>query len=790
MKKRRNRRAAKILVLIITVIILLFAIGVVTGSAYLARYSKAELDMSLLDQASPKAGASRLYAKDGDEWVEISDGLFGGVKYKYVSVSQCPEDLINAFVAIEDKRFWQHEGVDYLRSAMAALNYFKKGNRSFGASTITQQLIKNLTGRDEYTLDRKFSEIFEALELERRVDKRKILEAYLNVINLSEGCRGVGAAAELYFGKEVSELTLSQCARIAAITNNPSVYDPITHIDNNTRRAHLILSEMKGQGYISEEEYEEAINESPRICPIEQRQEQISSWYADMVAEDVICDMVEKLGYTRSQASMEVYNGGLKIYTSMDASVQDVIEGFFGDANNFPKGNKEIFPQSAMMVVDPYTGDILGVAGAIGQKRGNRIQNYATDTRRPPGSAVKPLSVYAPALERGIINWASVFDDVPVKFLQSEGGRYTPWPRNADGIWRGYTTVRDAVAHSVNTVSVRVLGALGEQNSFDFLKNRLHMDSLKSEEDMTVSALALGQASRGVSMRELLGGYTIFNDGVYRRPISYRKVLSSSGEVLLENKQTRHSVISRDNAAIMTELLKTVTTEGTAKKMVLCKQKGIPTAGKTGTTQNNCDRWFVGYTPRLLGAVWMGYDYPTAMDGISGNPCISIWDKVISACHEACERNRDKTDFTLPNGVIKLTYCKDSGEIPTEICANDARGGRLETGYFTLGNMPATECHRHVSVAYDKENGGVLAEEFHFPDACKYVGMIRAERSFPMRIYVTDAQYTYRGKVAAQDMCADENLPYFATAFDGGGYFPISYSTRQFNRASPIALWE
>lgn len=688
--KKRSRgkgRTIKAIAVFLTVIVFLSAVGVAVGGIYLEPYARKSMDLSLLSQVSPKAGAPILYAERNGELTEIKDGLFGGVKYKYVSLSECPQYLTDAFVAIEDKRFWEHEGVDYLRSARAALNYIQKSKRSFGGSTITQQLIKNLTGRDEYTPERKFVEIFEALDLERRLDKREILQAYLNVVNLSEGCRGVGAAAELYFGCDVSQLSLSQCARIAAITNNPSAYDPLTHLDNNTRRAHLILSEMYSQGYISDEEYQSALSESPNLRTDTRRLERISSWYADMVATDVIDDLVTKCGYTRAQASLEVYNGGLKIYTAMDVDVQGVLEKFYRDTSNFPCGISGT-PQSAMMVIDPYTGSILGVAGAVGEKCGNRIQNYATDTKRPPGSALKPLSVYAPALERGLLSWSSIFDDSPVKFLQGQSGESIPWPRNADGVWRGDTTVKDAVAHSINTVAVRVLDGMGLKSSFDFLKNSLHMNSLKWEEDMTVSALALGQASRGVTMRELLGGYTVFCEGVYSTPISYFKVTDSSGNILLENKQTRHTVISRDTAAIMTELLKTVTHGGTAKEISRVKLA----AGKTGTTQNNCDRWFVGYTPRLLAAVWMGYDYPSPMNGIKGNPCISIWDKVVSACEKNCAVNSDKTNFSSARGIMRLTYCRDSGLIPTAECPSD----KLEIGYFTADNMPIGECHSHA----------------------------------------------------------------------------------------------
>jgi len=719
-KRKTRRRILNFFIIASAVALLIMACGVIAAWAYLDAYSDSKIDVSMLDMTSGGAGASKLYATVGGEAVEIEDGLYGGIKYKYVSIDECPRDLINAFVAIEDKRFFDHNGVDILRSAKAAASYMRGSRRSFGASTITQQLVKNLTGRDEYTLDRKFTEIFASLDLERCAHKEQILEAYLNVINLAEGCRGVGAAAELYFGREVSELTLAQCASIAAITNNPSVYDPLIHLENNTARAHVILYEMHAQGYIGEAEYTAALTEDIALrgrADAQVGRGGISSWYADMVAEDVIRDMCERLGYTRAQAATAVYNGGLKIYTAMNIDIQAELEKYYESASNFPPNGGLPAPQSAMMVVDRQTGDILGVVGAVGKKTGNRVQNYATDTKRPPGSAIKPLSVYAPALEMKRINWATVFDDVPVKFSVSDSGKYLPWPKNADGVWRGYTTVRDAVVNSVNTVSVRVLEQVGREQSLDFLKSKLHINSLSDKEDMTLSALALGQASHGISMRELLGGYTIFYDGVYRQPVSYYRVTDSEGRVLLQNVQTRNAVMSEENACIMTEMLRGVTADGTAKDIALCKQMGIATAGKTGTTQNNCDRWFVGYTPRLLAAVWMGYDYPSPLNSVKGNPCVRIWDEVMSVCHKAYADGIEDNTFDLADGVMKISFCKDSGLIPQSTCAEDTRNDRIAEGYFTPDNMPMSPCNRHVAG-----------------------GLITAERNFPCRIYVADEE--------------------------------------------------
>ena len=694
--------------LILLILILLFAVvGLSAGAVYVGRYANSRMDLSLLDiQAT--GDASRLYHYDFSDRAtrkgeaQLSqDQLTGILPRVYVSYDEIPSNLIHAFVAIEDKRFFTHRGVDLPRSALAGIRYMTGEERSFGASTITQQLIKNLTGHAEYTLDRKFTEMFEALDLERRVDKKEILEAYLNVINLANGCEGVGEAARYYFQKEVGELTLSECACIAAITNNPSRYDPLRHPEQNKQRRDLILREMLEQGYISEHDHREAVQEPIRTKVINQKEpsDPVCSWYTDMVIEDVIRDLMAEYGYTRRQASTMVYNGGLSIYTAMDAQIQRILEDYYRDTSHFPEGDKGR-PQSAMMVIDPYTGDILGVAGAIGEKSGNRIQNFATDTVRPAGSTVKPLSVYAPALEKGRITWSSLWDDAPwttdelpahLKKELSNGNR--AWPRNADGLYRGRITAYEALARSVNTVAVKILKDEGLEKTFSFLKERLHMDSLQpptgsAAGDCTYSSLALGQQAYGVTVRELTGGYTIFENGVYRKPISYYQVVAPDGTVLLANQGNGSVVLKEESAAVMTQMLRGVMKEGSASSSTFGSQTGIEAAGKTGTTQNNCDRWFVGYTPRLLAGVWMGYEYPAELSGLNGNPCIGIWDDVMAACEQIYRGRTGETRFEGHPNVIRVTYCADSGLLPTEHCDHN----RLRTGWFIKGSEPHESC--------------------------------------------------------------------------------------------------
>lgn len=609
----------------------------------------------------------------------------------YVPYTDLPEDLIHAFIAIEDKRFFRHGGVDLLRLAHAGACYLTSRGRAPGGSTVTQQLIKNITGQDEYTLDRKCRELFAALALEETADKTEILEVYLNIINLGGGCQGVGAAAQRYFSKGVSELTLAECAALAAIPQNPTRYDPLTHPEENRIRGETVLREMLAQGYIAEAAYREAIETGITLVPgASATDTAVTGWFADMVAADVIRDLQAAFDYSYTQAATLFYSGGLTVYTTVDEALQELVEAYYADLSHFPSGQNGR-PQSALILMDPSTGDILAVAGGIGEKTASRIQSYATDTRRPAGSTIKPLSVFAPALERGLITGASLVEDAPVDTLHG-----LPWPRNANGLYQGSVTATDALAYSLNTVAVRLLEEVGTETSFSFLHDRLHMDSLipsssKGAGDRTVASLALGQEHRGVTVRELTGAYTVLSDGVYHAPISYRTVLDREGRILLENRVGGELCLRQETAALITAMLEEVVAYGTASALTLPAQ-GIPVAGKTGTTQNTCDRWFVGYTPRLLCGVWMGYEYPAPLDDLGPNPCLGIFDAVLSRAEAIYEGAPPKADFDRPSELIRISYCRSCGQLPTPGCAE---AGHLVNGWFQRGREPQGVCHCH-----------------------------------------------------------------------------------------------
>ena len=788
------------LILLIVLGIMLTVVGI-SFAIYIDRYVEKNIDESMFYIVGSDSQTKIYYYEYEDREnrignaVELSETLYGGYRSKYVSYGQIPEYLKNAFVSIEDKRFYKHNGVDWFRTLSAGVNYYLKFSDSYGGSTITQQLIKNVTDKDEYSFQRKIQEIFWALDLERKMDKNEILELYLNIINLSQGCYGVGAAAEYYFSKDISELTLSECACIAAITNSPTYYDPIRNPDNNNRRRLLILAQMYELGYISDEEYANAKNEQTVLNVKESGAESaINSWYVDMVVEDVMSDLMSTYGYSRPMASLVVYTGGLKIYTVMDPDVQATLEKYYKDISNFSVGTAEV-PQSSMIVIDPKTGDILGVAGAIGEKTANRIQNYATYTVRPAGSVIKPLSVYAPAMESGIITWASVYDDTPVNFgnynLDKEKGRIVQpvaWPKNANGTYRGLTNVNYALEHSINTVTVKVLEDLGLEASFDFLYEKLKMKSLVEAKtlndgsvitDKDYAALALGQFNYGVSVREITAAYSIFaNEGIYNSYRSYYVVTDSRDEQVLENKYRGEAVISEENSDIMTMMLQNVVKNGTATDITL--DKSVSCAGKTGTTQNKNDLWYIGYTPYYIGGVWLGYEYPKPLSDYSSNICIRIWDEIMTELHLEYIEGGGIVDFSVSENIIECEYCVDSGKLMTSACRQDPRGERSEEGYFIKGSEPTAPCDRHVSVLYDTSGGVVVGE---CTENVIKVGLIKVERSFPIQIYVSDAQYTWRDIGEGVLPETAPTLPFYNNLLKKDTFSGISRADVQYNRA-------
>ena len=815
--------------ILMTVLLIALITGTIVGGAF-ALYIKNYIDADIEDFelfSTDQNLTTTMYYMDWEDrtnrigtMVQINDiKLYGSENRVWAPYADIPKNLINAVIAIEDKRFESHGGVDWITTIKATFKYFT-GGKMVGGSTITQQLIKNVTKYDEVTIQRKVTEIIRAMKLEKAYTKPQILEMYLNTIPLSQGCYGVAAAADTYFNKDAKDLTLIECAALAAITQSPTKWDPILNPDNNKLRRDLILKEMYAQGKITLSEFNSAYGKELVLysggeaddTSDEDESEgsairKIYNWYEDAAINDTIDLLMENFGYNKSVASSLVYTGGFKIVLAMDPEMQQIVEDYYTDESNFPTVDDSIIqPESSFICIDPETCDVLALAGGRGEKTANRILNYATQTQRPPGSSIKPLSVYAPALEYGLITYGSAIDDSPATFGNETVGddgqiiydRPDGYPSNYDDMYRGLTTIHYAIRHSLNTVAYKVLQKLTLSASFDFVKNKLHIDSfIDSKEltggtvisDMDYAALALGQMNYGLTLKEITAGYSILaNKGVYNTPKIVLKILDSEGNVLVDNTGGSSIVISEQNASIMTKLLEEVVDYGTAVKLTL--KNSLDVAGKTGTTNSDNDRWFIGYTPYYIAGCWFGYEMPKSLSkfSASSSPALKVWDDVMTRLHQkyidaAAAGGEPLKTFTLAEGVVTAQYCKDSGKVPTAACYADPREeSQIETGYFTKDTVPTEKCDVHTLVAYDSVNGGVATTDCPASDIT-YVGMLKVYRSFPCSpIYITDAQYVYREVPDGSPLSTMSTQAFFTASLPANTYAGTSIAGAQFNR--------
>ena len=643
--------------LILKIILTIFLIFLTTGVLFaciFAFYVKNNLSMDIdisLSDFTLNQTSTLWYTDENGDYQELST-LYGTENRIWVDGEEIPQYMKDAAIAIEDKRFKEHNGVDWYRTFAAFRNMFISNNSTFGGSTITQQLIKNLTDQDEVTVQRKLLEIFRALELEKNYSKDEIMAWYLNTIYLGEGCYGVYTAAETYFNKELKDLSLAECASIIAITNNPSLYDPFISTANNKERQEIILKEMYDQGLIEKDEYEAAKAEELVFVRSEDDsyEYEIYSYYEEAVIEDVIQDLMEEKGLSYSAAQRLLYTGGYQIYTCLDMDIQNKVDDIYTDLSALPQSYSSSSPQlqSAIVIIDPYTGDIVALSGGTGEKEANFILNRATDTTRPPGSSIKPLSAYGPAMELGLITQNTLVNDSANIRLSG-----TSWyPRNSGGGNRGVVTIKQALVSSLNTVAAQIIDKLTPETSYEFLTEKLGFTTL-TEDDRNYAPLALGQFTNGATVREMAQAYTaLANDGIYTESRTYTLVTDMDGNVIIDNESESSVAFSANTAWNITDMLSAAVSYGTGTE---AKLSGMSTAGKTGTTTDDKDRWFVGYTPYYVAAVWTGYDTPAAMR-FSGNPAAQIWKKVMTAVHEGLEDKAfPEPTIGSPTGIFNNT---------------------------------------------------------------------------------------------------------------------------------------
>lgn len=770
-----------VLSIIMTLCLIGVITGVIVGGAFLL-YAKDNIDTSVDDFADlikDKDLTTRVGYLDADgKYVDLpSESLSAGEKRSWVKYSDFNEYIADAFVVIEDKRFEQHKGVDWLSTIKVTIQYFT-GQGMRGASTITQQVIKNVTENDDVTIQRKAQEILKALNLEKKYDKTEILEMYLNSIYLSQGCYGVGAAAYTYFGKEVKDLTLIESAALACITQYPYYYDPIINPQHNAEKRNLVLKYMYDQGKITQEEFLSAY-EKELVLKVsgdddEDTSASVHSWYTDAAQQEAVRLLRDKFGYSARIAEKALLTGGYTIVTALDPDIQAIVEDYYENAEWEKHDNSPIQPNSSCVIIDHSNGNVVALVGSRGRKTINLGLNYATQTRRPSGSSIKPISVYGPGIEANAVTWGTVLDDVPINFgtetIDPDTGEKVysnnhGYPKNAPDRYLGLTTVHEGVRNSINTISWRSLERLGLDNSFDFLTNKLHLTTLIESQTMSngltftdkaYAPLAMGEFTWGVVVKEMVAAYQIFaNEGIFNDERIVLKILDNDGNVIVDNEKKSEVVISAQTATITTKLLQDVVATGTAYKITL--KKNVDCAGKTGTSESNNDKWFIGYTPYYVCGVWFGYSMPRSLNkfnSVSSAPVLA-WDaimtKVMQKYVDAAKNGGEPLKkFVDAPGLVQVEYCIDSGKLPTDACRNDLRkiteptkGNRIEKGWFKAGTEPTEYCDCHVMVEYDKVKKAVAMNGCPSENTIK-VGMLNHLRVLPFNIQIADAQYTWQ----------------------------------------------
>lgn len=734
----------------------------------------------------PDGYPSIIYDANGKK-VQKLMGINANREYK--KITDIPECVQNAFVAIEDARFYKHSGVDLQGILRAVFSALSDEKMTQGASTITQQLLKNQVfgGGNEKSffgkVSRKIQEQSLAIKLESTIDKKKILEYYLNTINLGQNTMGVETASKRYFGKSVSKLTVSEAAVLAGITQNPTEYNPITEQQNNEAKRKIILKNMLDQEYITEDEYEEALGDDvySRIQDINKEKRtssygDINSYYVDAVIENVVSDLKQKLGYTETQAYNAIYREGLKIYTCQDQSLQKIcddvinndkyyqkntksylsyqlkvkkpdgetelytegdVRAFINDAHkkrisfyfknrkkaekyikmfkkkNLDKHDKILSesinlikqPQASFVLMEQSTGKVRAIVGGRGEKTANRTLNRAASSKRQPGSTFKVLSTYLPALDTSGFTLANVMDDAPYKY-PGTNKRVKDWDSSG---YKGLTSLRQGIVDSVNIVTVKTFQKVTPQTGFDYLLNlgfTTLVDRRETSDGQIYSDIqlptALGGLTDGVTNVELTAAYAaIANGGTYIKPVYYTKIVDSKGNVLLQNSKSGKKVMKNTTAWLLTDAMKDVIKRGTGKKAAFKKIK-MPQAGKTGTTSDNTDFWFEGYTPYYTAGIWLGYD--SMFTQMSGSASKIMWRDIMEKVHKV--KKLKNKNFKKPEDIITRKICKKCGKLAVYgLCDRALDGNDIKTEYFARGTQPKESCDCHVKYTFSNSTG-------------------------------------------------------------------------------------
>lgn len=746
--------------------------------------------------------ATIVYDREGNE---IDQYVSSNSNRIPVDMDQIPENLAHAFVAIEDERFYQHNGIDFKGLVRAGYQFIKTGGEETqGASTITQQLLKN-TVFTEWTsegsnmikkIKRKIQEQYLALEITKRFTKDEVLLRYMNAINLGQNTLGVEAASQRYFGKSCSELTLSECAVIACITQNPTKYNPLRNPEKNADRREDCLEKMLKLEFITKAEYDQAMADTAEVydriglhdTSIKAGNSTSGSYFSDAVYEQVYDDLIAA-GYSETVTENLMTSGGLRIESTMDPAIQRIMDEEFANPENFPEnvkwyltyaltikdeeGGKTNFskenmmkwfkenhdkqfnlifsshdeayeaielyrtamleklaventednyeenisltaqPQAAMVIQDQETGYVVALVGGRGTKEGRRTLNRVTSANRSPGSTFKVLAAFAPAIDSAGHTLASVYNDAPFNYTDG-----TPVRNHYDG-YKGISNLRKSIEGSYNIIAVKTQTVITPQLGYDYLLNfgfttltdgveiggKIHSD--------VNQPLALGGLTYGASPYEMNAAYAaIANGGTYVEPKLYTKVTNSDGEVILDNTEPKtRQVLKETTAFLLTDAMADVVTQGTGARVNFGSSTGMAIAGKTGTSTDDFDYWFAGYTPYYTATAWTGYDNNVDMTDAEKNITKYLWRNIMARVHEDLPSEK----FAIPEGIVQAEVCTQSGLLPIPgVC-----DGNTYTEYFADGTVPTESCSVHYQGDICSYDGLPAAPECPF----KYFGI-------------------------------------------------------------------
>ena len=749
---------------VLALCVALALLGAVVGIAKAFVDTAPTLDLAALD-AQDKT--SFIYDSQGNL---ITD--YKGTEDRImVSIDEIPEMLQNAFIAVEDARFYEHNGVDVKRIVGALVAYFTSGSTQ-GGSTITQQLIKQTVLSSEQSYKRKLQEAYLAMELETRYTKKQILESYLNTIFLGGSYYGVRVAAYGYFGKSLDQLTLRECAMLAGLTRSPNYYNPRSNFytrntegsstpDITNNRTDYVLRQMRENGLITAQQYNAALDRS--TASVLEKSPASTDMYAyphyvEYAISDVVDTFLDLNGLEDTSANRyamenKLRTGGYSVYLCLDTEIQEIVEDTLANWSNYPRlrdPSDKVYqsrnsdgtyteieqPQAAACVFDYRTGELKAIVGGRYKPTTRKTLNRASGMTMPVGSSIKPLTVYAPAIDLGASPASIAYNmPVPISGWKDSSGKDS-WPKNyGGGGYKGPQSFRSALRNSYNTAAAQILMTyVGVSRSVEYL----HLMGIP-DKNINADPFGLALGSSGLTPVQMAVAFgTIANKGVYQQPLSFSRIVDSNGNVVVDmhQQQDRHQVFKPSTAYLVVDMLKEAVQSGTGTKAKISSQV---VAGKTGTNSDSKGVFFAGMTGWYSGSVWIGHDNYKALSSkaTGGNAAAPLWQSFMEKIHKAKNLDsREIIDGTPSDyNLVRVTTCGVSGQLATDACYNDVNGYKTITDYWSADSVPTAYCSMHKSVSVCTESG-LLATDYCPSYSVETRGIVLIPRGHPLYDYI------------------------------------------------------